>query len=232
MANNLLSGLILAGGEGRRMAGRDKGLICLAQKPLVEYAIDCIAPLVDDLTISCNRNRKLYQGYQLDCIVDNKTDTKSQPSQGPMAGLAAGLQHAKHDWLLVMPCDTPLMTTQIMAQLSTKLATKLSTKIETKRSTDVGSELNTLGSNDPLQGIIFSHQGLQPLHGLYHKSMLPIFEQCLAENKNALQKLLRSMGSIHIVEAESAELSFNNANDSTELNTIERLFADNEFYKK
>jgi molybdopterin-guanine dinucleotide biosynthesis protein A len=218
--NHLLSGLILAGGEGLRMAGRDKGLICLAQKPLVEYAIDCIAPLVDDLTISCNRNRALYQGYQLNCIVDNKKGEKLENSQGPMAGLAAGLQHAKHDWLLVIPCDTPLMTTQIMAQLLTKL------------STQTGSFLDTYASNDPLQAIVFSHQGLQPLHGLYHKSMLPIFEQCLAENKNALQKLLRSMDCIHIVEAKNAEFSFNNANDSTELNTIERLLADNEFYKK
>ncbi|MFT4766167.1 MAG: molybdopterin-guanine dinucleotide biosynthesis protein A [Oleispira sp.] len=218
--NNLLSGLILAGGEGRRMAGRDKGLIRLAQKPLVEYAIDCIAPLVDDLTISCNRNRELYQGYKLDCIVDNKRDNKPEGSQGPMAGLAAGLQHAKHDWLLVIPCDTPLMTTQLMAQLSTKLLTQ------------VGSCSDTHASSDSLQAIVFSHQGLQPLHGLYHKSMLPIFEQCLAENKNALQKLLRSMDRIHIVEAENAELSFNNVNDSTELNTIERLLADKEFYKK
>ena len=48
-----LSGLILAGGEGRRMAGRDKGLISLANKPLVEYAIECLQPLVDDLSISC-----------------------------------------------------------------------------------------------------------------------------------------------------------------------------------
>ncbi|MGK0475956.1 MAG: molybdopterin-guanine dinucleotide biosynthesis protein A [Oleispira sp.] len=222
--SNLLSGLILAGGEGRRMAGRDKGLICLAQKPLVEYAIDCIAPLVDDLTISCNRNRELYQGYQLDCIADNKRDKISESSQGPMAGLVAGLQHAKHDWLLVMPCDTPLMTTQMMAQLSNKLSTQLPTHTL--------SCLNTKTSSDPLQAIVFSHQGLQPLHGLYHKSMLPIFEQCLAENKNALQKLLRSMDSIYIVEAESSDLSFNNANDSTELNTIERLIADNEFYKK
>jgi molybdopterin-guanine dinucleotide biosynthesis protein A len=222
--NHLLSGLILAGGEGLRMAGRDKGLICLAQKPLVEYAIDCIAPLVDDLTISCNRNRELYQGYQLNCIVDNKRGKKLEYSQGPMAGLAAGLQHAKHDWLLVIPCDTPLMTTQIMAQLATKLATKLSTH--------VGTELNTHASSDPLQAIVFSHQGLQPLHGLYHKSMLPIFEQCLAKNKNALQKLLRSMERIHIVEAENAEFNFNNANDSTELYTIERLLADNESYKK
>jgi molybdopterin-guanine dinucleotide biosynthesis protein A len=127
VSDDLLSGLVLAGGEGRRMAGRDKGLISLVQKPLVEYAIECLAPLVDDLTISCNRNRELYQGYQLDCIFDNRVDQqadkKAESSQGPMAGLAAGLQHAKHEWLLVMPCDTPLMTTQIMAQLLTPLST-------------------------------------------------------------------------------------------------------------
>lgn len=216
VSDALLSGLILAGGEGRRMAGRDKGLISLVQKPLVEYAIECIAPLVDDLTISCNRNRELYQGYQLDCIFDNKMDKQadknSESSQGPMAGLVAGLQHAKHDWLLVMPCDTPLMTTAIMAQLSTQLSTYLKSN----------------ESSDSVQAIIFSHQGLQPLHGLYHRSMLPIFEQCLAENKNALQRLLRSMDTIKIVDASDAELNFNNANDSEELNTIERLLAANE----
>jgi molybdenum cofactor guanylyltransferase len=213
--DDLLSGLVLAGGEGRRMAGRDKGLISLVQKPLVEYAIECLAPLVDDLTISCNRNRELYQGYQLDCIFDNRVDQqadkKAESSQGPMAGLAAGLQHAKHEWLLVMPCDTPLMTTQIMAQLLTPLATYLKAN----------------ASSNPVQAIIFSHQGLQPLHGLYHRSMLPIFEQCLAENKNALQRLLRSLDTIKIIDASDAELGFNNANDSEELNTIERLLATN-----
>ena len=214
----MLSGLILAGGEGRRMAGRDKGLISLAQKPLVEYTIECIAPLVDDLTISCNRNRELYQGYQLDCLSDNEADKETAENtahrfQGPMAGLAAGLQHAKHDWLLVMPCDTPLMTTQVMAQLSTQLLAILKS-----------NETSELAS--PLQAIIFSHQGLQPLHGLYHKSMLPIFEQCLAENKNALQRLLRSLDSIKVLAAENAEFSFNNANDAAELQIIERLLAD------
>ena len=204
--NSMLSGLILAGGEGRRMAGRDKGLISLAQKPLVEYAIQCMAPLVDDLTISCNRNLELYQDYQLDCISDKQPDKKTALSQGPMAGLVAGLQHAKHDWLLVMPCDTPLMTSQVMAQLIACLTAKKST--------------------DYPQALIFSHQGLQPLHGLYHKSMLPIFEQCLAENKNALQRLLRTLDSIEILAAESSGFSFNNANDAEELHTIEHLLAD------
>lgn len=197
-----LSGLILAGGEGRRMAGRDKGLISLASKPLVEYAIECLKPLVDDLNISCNRNQDLYQNYQFKCISDKSTNGDFQ---GPMAGLAAGLKNAKHDWLLVMPCDTPLMTTDIMAQLVTCLKTHR--------------------FSQEVQAIIFSHQGLQPLHGLYHRSMLPIFEQCLSENKNALQRLLRSLPEVSVHQANECGFSFNNANDAEELAMIEALLA-------
>ena len=205
---NKVSGLILAGGEGRRMAGRDKGLISLADKPLVEYAIECLQPLVDDLSISCNRNRELYQGYQLDCISDNEIASEVHEEmalgfQGPMAGLAAGLKHAKHEWLLVMPCDTPLMTTEVMSQL---LAC-----------------IKASGPHQEMQAIIFSHQGLQPLHGLYHRSMLPVFEQCLTENKNALQRLLRSMPKVSMHQADDCGFSFNNANDPEELATIEAL---------
>ena len=197
-----LSGLILAGGEGRRMEGRDKGLISLADKPLIEYAIECLQPLVDDLSISCNRNQELYQDYQLNCVADENINAGFQ---GPMAGLAAGLKNAKHDWLLVMPCDTPLMTTSIMMQLI--------------------NSLKTDASNREMQAIIFSHQGLQPLHGLYHRSMLPIFEQCLSENKNALQRLLRSLPSVSIHQADECGFSFNNANDTEELAMIEGLLA-------
>lgn len=199
-----VSGLILAGGEGRRMSGRDKGLISLADKPLVEYAIECLMPLVDDLAISCNRNKALYADYQLPCISDD-TRHIEMSFAGPMAGLTVGLKQARHDWLLVMPCDTPLMTKEVMMQL-----------------------IRAMGGSveKGIQAIIFSYDGLQPLHGLYHRSMLPIFENCLAENKNALQRLLRSMDSIKIIEAQNAEFSFNNANDLEELQTIERLFVD------
>jgi molybdopterin-guanine dinucleotide biosynthesis protein A len=197
-----LSGLILAGGEGRRMAGRDKGLISLANKPLVEYAIECLQPLVDDLSISCNRNQELYQDYQLNCVADENVNAGFQ---GPMAGLVAGLKNAKHDWLLVMPCDTPLMTTDVMVQLI--------------------SCLKANGPNQEMQAIIFSHQGLQPLHGLYHRSMLPVFEQSLLENKNALQRLLCSLPKVGMHQADECGFSFNNANDAEELAMIEALLA-------
>lgn len=213
MSSEGVSGLILAGGEGRRMSGRDKGLISLSNKPLIEYAINCMASLVDDLSISCNRNQVQYAAYQLPCLADK---TSSIPDSeihfsGPMAGIASGLTHAKHDWLLVMPCDTPLMSSFVMAQL-----------IEVVNHKSLADK-NYL---EETQAIIFSHQGLQPLHGLYHKSILPVLEKKLAENNNALQKLLRSMKSVHAVEAQQAEFSFNNANDINELNIIEKILSD------
>lgn len=212
-----ISGLILAGGEGRRMSGQDKGLISLLQKPLIEYAIACITPLVDDLSISCNRNQVKYSEYQLPCLADNnvrRSDTKNHFS-GPMAGIATGLAHAKHEWLLVMPCDTPLMTTQMMAQLLDAINSGMDEVMKGKA-----------GIGIDLQAIIFSHQGLQPLHGLYHKSILPLLEERLAENKNALQRLLYSLSGVHILKAKNASKNFHNANDINELNTIEKMLLD------
>lgn len=199
--NMLLSGLILAGGEGRRMHGQDKGLINVLKKPLIEYAIECLSPLVDDLSISCNRNKSRYSDYKIDCLPDYNAPGNNS-FLGPMAGILSGLKHAKHDWLMILPCDTPLMNTNMMKQLS-----------------DAVRESKTKG----LQAVVFSYQGLQPLHGIYHKTLLPILEQSLAENNNSVQKLIRSVDTIKILHAKEATHQFINANDAKELSIIEQL---------
>jgi molybdopterin-guanine dinucleotide biosynthesis protein A len=50
-----ITGVVLAGGMGRRMGGADKGLQDLRGQPLVACAIDRLAPQVDHLLISANR---------------------------------------------------------------------------------------------------------------------------------------------------------------------------------
>lgn len=197
----LLSGVILAGGEGRRMHGQDKGLINVLKKPLIEYAIECLSPLVDDLSISCNRNKSRYSDYNIDCLPDYNSPGNNR-FLGPMAGIVSGLKHANHDWLMILPCDTPLMNTNMMKQLS-----------------DTVRESKTKG----LQAVVFSYQGLQPLHGIYHKTLLPILERSLAENNNSVQKLIRSVDTIKILHAKDATHQFINANDAKELSIIEQL---------
>ena len=107
-----VSGLILAGGQGSRMGGRDKGLVNYLGQPLVDHVIDRIAPQVDELLISANRNLDDYarRGYRV--------ITDSLPGfQGPLAGVLAGLQASAHEWMLVVPCDMPHLPEDLVQRL-------------------------------------------------------------------------------------------------------------------
>lgn len=93
--------LILAGGEGRRMEGRDKGLQLWRGKPLIEHLIDKLCPGYQQRLISCNRNLPQYSRYGI-AFSDSR-----EGFQGPMAGIEAGLQRATEPLVLVLPCDCP-----------------------------------------------------------------------------------------------------------------------------
>jgi len=94
--------LLLAGGRGQRMGGRDKGLIDWQGKPLIAHLQALVRPLGDDLIISCNRNQGLYAAYADRLVADESDDFP-----GPLAGIRAGLAVARHSHLLVLPCDVP-----------------------------------------------------------------------------------------------------------------------------
>lgn len=94
--------LLLAGGQGQRMGGRDKGLIEWHGEPLIQHLQRLTRPLTDDLIISCNRNQAQYAAFADRLVQDDESDFP-----GPYAGIRAGLAVARHDFLLVMPCDSP-----------------------------------------------------------------------------------------------------------------------------
>lgn len=94
--------LLLAGGRGQRMGGRDKGLIEWHGEPLIAHLQRKTRPLTDDLIISCNRNLEKYAPYADRLVHD---DDGAFP--GPLAGIRAGLQVAHHRYLMVLPCDVP-----------------------------------------------------------------------------------------------------------------------------
>ncbi|MNF47020.1 Molybdenum cofactor guanylyltransferase [compost metagenome] len=104
--------LLLAGGRGQRMGGRDKGLVPWRGRPLIAHIHDIVRPLTDDLIISCNRNQALYQPYADQLVGDAQPDFP-----GPMAGVLAGLARARHARLLVLACDAPLIDRALLEQL-------------------------------------------------------------------------------------------------------------------
>src|SRR5690606_31281849 len=85
MSERQITGVILAGGRARRMGGRDKGLLPLAGRPMVEYVLEALRPQVDAVLISANRHQAEYGRYGHPVVTD---DTDDYP--GPLAGMAAG----------------------------------------------------------------------------------------------------------------------------------------------
>ncbi|WP_126455298.1 molybdenum cofactor guanylyltransferase MobA [Sulfuriflexus mobilis] len=105
-----VAAVILAGGMGRRVGGEDKGLIELNGKPLIAHVIDIIAPQVESLVISANRNIKQYEAFSYPVIGD-----RQEGFCGPLAGIDAAFAATDKPYLLCVPCDSPLLPVNLLA---------------------------------------------------------------------------------------------------------------------
>jgi len=112
-----VSAILLAGGEGRRMGGQDKGLIQLRGKPLAEWVLARIRPQASEILISANRNLEAYEALGYPVVRD-----KTEGYVGPLAGIARGLLDASNDLVLSVPCDTPFLPDDLVARLYAALS--------------------------------------------------------------------------------------------------------------
>lgn len=100
--------VVLAGGQGSRMGGVDKGLIKLNEKPLIEYVIEALQPQTSSIIINANRSHEEYQCYA-PVIADHFSEYP-----GPLGGIHAGLSYpGKNDWVGFVPCDSPNIPTNL-----------------------------------------------------------------------------------------------------------------------
>lgn len=107
-------GLVLAGGQGRRMGGVDKGLQPWQGRPLVAHVLEALQPQVSRLLISANRHLDDYAAFGHPVLPD-PTDLAFA---GPLAGMLAALHNLPEDtWLLTAPCDSPRPPADLAARL-------------------------------------------------------------------------------------------------------------------
>ena len=112
-----ITGLILAGGAGRRVQGRDKGLLNWRGKKLIDHVAQRLAPQTDELIVSCNRNIKAYSE-----IGDLRVQDARTNFQGPLAGIEAAMAHVSSNILVVVACDTPLIPLDLVTRLTKLIA--------------------------------------------------------------------------------------------------------------
>ena len=111
-----VTGVVLAGGRGRRMGGTDKGLVELAGRPLIEHVLDGLRPQVGPILINANRNQAQYGRYGHAVASDELADY-----QGPLAGFAAAMAVADTSWILTVPCDGPKVPAELRSRLAQAL---------------------------------------------------------------------------------------------------------------
>ena len=111
-----ITGLVLAGGLGRRMSadgsGVDKGLAMLGGRPMVAHVLARLAPQVGPVLVNANRNVERYAEFGHPVIPD-----AIEGYAGPLAGLHAGMRAATTPWIVTSPCDSPFLPLDLVARL-------------------------------------------------------------------------------------------------------------------
>ena len=108
--------IVLAGGQGMRMHGKNKGLVTFLGKPLVWHVLNRIAPQVGHVVISANRDLAAYAHYAYPIITDKQHD-----ACGPLAGIVAALTAVQTEYVLIVPCDTPFLPGDLVVRLASSM---------------------------------------------------------------------------------------------------------------
>lgn len=192
-----IEALILSGGQARRMGGKDKGLILLHNQPLIAWTIEKLKSQVKHIKINANRNLASYKEFGLEVIQDSLTGFA-----GPLAGFHAGLKACEHELLLVVPCDSPLIDSSLVAKL-----------------------LNSLNANqaDLAYAATFNNKHEKQTHPVFclmRRNLLPNLEQFL-KNDRKIDLWFKQINAVEVIFEN--ENNFLNINTPDELEKISKL---------
>jgi molybdopterin-guanine dinucleotide biosynthesis protein A len=116
-----ITGWVLAGGQGQRMGGADKGLQLFQGQALALRAAQRLAPQVHVVKLNANRHLPDYESWGYEVHADSVYGFA-----GPLAGMLTGLQHCDTEWLMVVPCDSPFFPPDLAQRLSMALGAQQS----------------------------------------------------------------------------------------------------------
>lgn len=171
-----MTGLILAGGRGQRMGGRDKGLQMFAGQPLVAHVVARLRPQVGALLISANRNGDAYGAFGAPIVAD-----ETQDFPGPLAGMLAGLRAARTDYVLTVPCDSPYLP----GDLGERLAAALDGPAHD-------------ATPAPLAAYAATAQGPHPVFALLHRSLADDLAATLANGEHRVRAWLARHNAVQV----------------------------------
>ena len=193
IAREAITGLVLAGGQGRRMGGRDKGLLLYRGESLAGRALRRLRPQVGPLALSANRHLADYAA--LGCPV---WPDELSGFAGPLAGWQTALSRCNTPYLASVPCDVPGFPPDLVVRLAQALVAQ-------------GAEIATVVVIDPCTGL----RRAQPVFSLLACSLAPRLARALREGER------RAWG--WIAQQSHVEVLFHDASAFVNLNTPDEL---------
>jgi len=198
------SAVILAGGFSKRF-GQDKALIELAGKPLILHVLDRASKIVDETVVvvrSANQKGTFERllGHRASVVFDR------HEAQSPLVGALAGFESAQGEYSLLLPCDTPFISSQVARFLL-----------------DICVNRNAVIPRWP-------NGHIEPLQAAYHtKSALTAAKNALEEGKLDLQSMIACLRGVRYVstmvlrQMDTKLLTFFNVNTFEDLKKAESL---------
>lgn len=167
MSNNcfILDAVILAGGQGKRMGGVQKGLIEINHKPIICYVLEKLEKQAEQVWINANQSQAIYQEFGCPVIED-----KQARFLGPLEGIASALEVIEKDWLLFVPCDNPNISNLLVKRLTETYA-------QTPNPLIVASD----------------GERIQPLYGLIHRSLLKRLRETIDKGHLSVMRWIKEV---------------------------------------
>lgn len=187
-----ITGVILAGGQARRMEGQDKGLVLLNNKAMIEYVIDILNPQVGKLLLNANRNHDKYSEYGFDIISDELSGYC-----GPLAGMASSLNKTDTPYMLTAPCDSPFIPDDLVQRLATALESK-----------------------DADISVAHNGERMQPVFCLMKKELMPSMNIFLNNGERKIDKWF-NQHALAIADFSDIPKTFNNLNTIEDIKAVE-----------
>jgi len=178
---------ILCGGKSSRMQS-EKGLVLFQGVPFIEHIINAVLPFASHIQLITNTTDYDYLEYKK--IKDIELD------KGPIGGIYSALMHSDSEMNLILSCDIPLISTELLLELIDKHK-----------------------ENTPVS--VFSDgERIHPLIGVYSKTILPILKDTIVNSNLRMMEMIKNVGAQIIEVGADKSNQFRNINSVAELNEL------------
>jgi molybdopterin-guanine dinucleotide biosynthesis protein A len=154
---------IILSGGKSSRMGKEKGLVDFQGKPLISHAILALKPLVDNIILGANHQLNNYKKFGYTIVEDEVKNI------GPLGGVLSCLQHSDTKNNIILSCDMPFVSTDLLNYL-----------IKQKQDYDVVVPIHDTNK-------------IEPLCGIYSKSIIPVMEDAVKEGNYKLRDIFKKV---------------------------------------